>query len=341
MLDDGVWNSDDRAKLDAVHDKIANLLNMIALAQRAGGCDTTELTCSYDFALSRANPWVAGPYTTVTPTTWGAIVGWVGGQNVPILPDYSEATIQADFIPMTIESLTINYNFASTNTFGEDWAIRFFDHNLNLLLEVPDTHGTTVTWSGPPLDHVSRIQIHRRKDYGFTVDTIAILQVYMNANGCATCCTQLIPLADPPSVCRIADFKTGTHGWLPYTGAGFPGVWVSGTGWIPAAGNVRADIYYDNIVPFAGRRFALGYSDSGAISGGSGAALYNNGSVPVMASDVPIVTGSRYIESADAAWSASLLVIEIGNPGNPNLAIETFKASGLTDPSFLSLMPRC
>ncbi len=248
MLSQGVWASTDQAVISEAVAKVYDLMYLITQAADSGGCETVPMDCNYDFTAEQANPWVAVPTPDyLGDPEWVTTQGWVGAYNVAFTATESEVIIQADFIPqiMTHISFVQPAGIYPSVPIG-DWAIRVYDHNLDLMLEVDQDVSLTTTWDGflPDACRVilrSHLATYYTVVLGLPVPSQVATISSTNVQGASTdgSCTQIVPLADPPTWCKEYDF-TGSD----YGGAGSgPWVWTPGSGYVIPSGGAQTETW--------------------------------------------------------------------------------------------------
>jgi len=235
LMDQGIWDTNDQTVMSTTIARVYDLLNILAVASNTGDCETVGIGCDYDFTASDANPWVSYPTPTTPQSAWSAIgLGWTGANSTDNPEFWSEVAINADYIPFTLDTLSVDYGGSPFHCCGEDWAIRLYDHDLNLLAEVADSGASTVSFAGP-LANVCRIVAHRRSDSFAGTLQPTITGIVLTGTALPGACEQLVPLADPPHrppFVACFDFTSSDCGWVPVMlGANAVAEYHAGEGW--------------------------------------------------------------------------------------------------------------
>lgn len=194
LLLQSTWIGDDDA-VDLAQQRVFNLMSML---QDAVSCADVYMECSNDFALSNPSYWHAYPdIDTWEQSSWAPIEGWVGRGDVAILPNFTEVAIYCDFPAFELTYISVAFATASTGAVDENWAIRLYDADNNLIHEIADDGSNPITYSGPSLPGVCRVVLHRRQDANFITAVAQIEQVYWNQIGPAGNCEPPVPLSIP------------------------------------------------------------------------------------------------------------------------------------------------
>lgn len=198
LEDQGIWDTNDKDEMLATLKKVYNLWDIVSAGANSGICALMDIECAYDFTVSEAAPWVLGPTPdmSVAPS-WSD--DWIGGYNLPLVPTTSQIVIQADFYKFRVKYLWMESAVPGQQT--ADWGIRVYDHDLNLLLEVPQNTTGDTLWTGE-LDNAERIMFQSwiNLDFieGIPTTPAKIHTVAVRGDGIDITCAPPVPIGDPP-----------------------------------------------------------------------------------------------------------------------------------------------